>query len=82
MLGGGELSGAVKAADLLVGDEGHVDCADRGEIGGLEVADGLEVLDGDALVVLGAAGEDEALRGAVGGEGRVGPLVGLGGDGV
>lgn len=59
-----------------------MDCAYRGEIGGFEVADGLKVLDGDALVVLGAAGEDEALRGAVGGEGRVGPLVGLGGDGV
>ncbi|KAB2610077.1 aminoacylase-1-like [Pyrus ussuriensis x Pyrus communis] len=41
-----------------------------------------KVLDGDALVVLGTASEDEALRGVVGGEGRVGPFVVLGGDGV
>lgn len=48
-----------------------------------QVADGFEVLDGDALVVLGPAGEYLAgFRGVEGGEGRVRPFVGLGGDGV
>lgn len=48
-----------------------------------QVADGFEVLDGDGLVVLGAASEDVAGVGGVeGGEGRVEPLVGFGGDGV
>lgn len=59
-----------------------MDGAERGEGVGLEVADGLEVLDGDAFVVLGAAGEDVAVGGAVGREGRVEPFGGLGGDGV
>ncbi|KAB2612926.1 hypothetical protein D8674_035242 [Pyrus ussuriensis x Pyrus communis] len=81
LLGGGELSDAFEATNLLVEDERYVECVDRGEIGGLEVADGLKVLDGYALVILGATGEDEALLGAVGGEGRVGPLVRLGVDG-
>ena len=52
------------------------------EVFGLEVPDGLDVLHGDALVVLGPAGEDSAVRGFDGGEGRVDPLGGLGGDGV
>lgn len=47
----------------------------------MEYANGLEVLEGDGLVVLGAAGEDASGREG-GGEGGVGPLVGLGGDGV
>lgn len=47
-----------------------------------EVADGLEVLHSDALVVLGAAGEDGAVGGESGGEGRVEPFGGFGGDGV
>lgn len=62
-----------------------MDGAERGEgVGGGEAADGLEVLNGDALVVLGAAGEDAGIvRGVVGGrEGRVEPLGGLSGDGV
>lgn len=59
-----------------------MDGARGGEVTALEVADGFEVLHGDALVVLGAAGEDSAVGGAVGGEGRVEPLGGLGGDGV
>lgn len=54
----------------------------RGEITALEVANCFEVLHGDALVVLGAAGEDSAVGGAVGGEGRVEPFGGLGGNGV
>ncbi|KAM1075586.1 hypothetical protein ACFX19_023621 [Malus domestica] len=41
-----------------------------------------EVLDGDALIVLCAASEDKGLQGAVGGEGNVDPLVGLGGEEV
>lgn len=50
---------------------------------GLQVADGFEVLHSDALVILRAAGEDGAGVGvARGGEGRVEPFGGLGGDGV
>lgn len=45
----------------------------RHEAGGLEVAEGLEVLDGDGLVVLGAAGEDAAAGVTYGSEGRVDP---------
>lgn len=59
-----------------------MDGADGREVLSLEVPDGLEVLDGDALVVLGPAGEDLAIRGSDGGEGRVNPFGGLGGDGV
>lgn len=48
-----------------------------------EVTDGFEVLNGDRFVILGAAGEDVAGWGVeVGGEGGVGPLGGLSGDGV
>lgn len=47
-----------------------------------KVPDGLEVLDADALVILGPTGEDVAVGGADGGKGGVGPLVGFGGDGV
>lgn len=82
LLGSRELGDAVQAADLLVGDEGQVDGADWDNVGGFQVSDGLEVLDGDALVVLGPTGEYAAVCGAVGGEGGVGPLVWLGGDGV
>ena len=82
VLGSRELGGAGEAAGLLVGDEGHVDGPDGAEAPGGEVPDGLEVLRGDALVVLGATGEDLAVGGSDGGEGGVGPLGGLGGDGV
>jgi len=82
LIGLDELGGPVQAAYLFLGDEGDVDGAQRGEGAGLEVADGLEVLDGDAFVVLSAASEHFAVGGAVGGEGRVEPLGGLGGDGV
>lgn len=47
-----------------------------------KVPDSLEVLDPDALVILGPAGEYPAVGSTDGGEGRVGPLVGLNGDGV
>lgn len=48
-----------------------------------QVADGFEILHRDTLVVLGTTGEDLAgLLGVKGGERRVGPFVGLGGDGV
>lgn len=59
-----------------------MDGADGGEVLRLQVPDGLEVLNGDALVVLGPAGEDLAVGGSDGGEGGVEPLGGLGGDGV
>lgn len=60
-----------------------MDGAGGDEAAAPEIADGLEVLHGDALVVLGAAGEDGAVVGvAEGGEGRVEPLGGFGGDGV
>lgn len=59
-----------------------MDGAERGEGLRFEVADCFEVLDCDAFIVLSAAREDGAIGGAVGGEGRVGPLVGFGGDGV
>lgn len=61
-----------------------MDGAERGEGGGggAEVAEGLEVLNSDALVVLGPTGEDPAVGVEVGGEGWVGPLGGLGGDAV
>ncbi|GMN51751.1 hypothetical protein TIFTF001_020894 [Ficus carica] len=82
VLGGRELGGAVTAANLLVWDVGHVDGPDGAEVSRFEVADGLEILHGDGLVVLSAAGEDLAVGGFGGGEGGVGPLGGLGGDGV
>ena len=47
-----------------------------------KIPDGLEVLDPDALVVLSPTGEYPAVGSTDGGEGRVGPLVGLNGDGV
>lgn len=59
-----------------------MDGADGREVLRLQVPDGLEVLDGDALVILGPAGEDLAVGGSDGGEGGVDPLGGLGGDGV
>lgn len=59
-----------------------MDGAGRIEVGSFEVPDGFEVLDSDALVVLGSAGEDLASGCAVGRERRVGPFGGLGGDGV
>lgn len=50
---------------------------------GFKYPNGFQVLEADALVVLGAAGEDFSVGGGVvGGEGRVGPLGGFGGDGV
>lgn len=74
---------AVFATDLLVGDKRDVDGAGGSEAGGLEAADGLEVLDGEALVVLRAAGVDTAVGGVmVGGEGRVDPVLGFRWDGV
>lgn len=79
----GELLEPVGTADLLVGDERDVEGAGGGEPGVAEAPDGLEVLDGEALVVLRAAGVDAARGGvAVGGEGRVEPLLGLRRDGV
>lgn len=39
-------------------------------------------MNSDAFVILGAAGEDGAGGGAVDGEGRVEPFLGLGRDGV
>lgn len=59
-----------------------MDRAEGREGAGLEVADGLKVLDSDAFVVLGAAGENFAVGSAVAGEGWMEPLGGLGGDGV
>jgi hypothetical protein len=59
-----------------------VDGADWGEVFGFEVANSFEVLEADALVVLSSAGEDFAVGGFDGGEGRVGPFGRLGGDGV
>lgn len=82
LFGGGELGSAVGTSNFLIGDEGEVDGSERGEGGGAEVADGFEVLDGDAFVVLGATGEDPTVGMAEGGEGGVGPLGELGGDGV
>ncbi|URD92395.1 hypothetical protein MUK42_00648, partial [Musa troglodytarum] len=73
---------AVRPTDLLVGHERDVDGPIGHKAGGLEAADGLEVLDPDALHVLRAAGVDVALGPEDGGEGRVDPLVGLGGDDV
>lgn len=56
---------------------------DRLEVFSLQkVPDGLEVLDANTLVVLGPTSEDLAVGGYDGGEGWVGPVVGLGGDGV
>ena len=49
---------------------------------GFEVTNGLEVLDSDALVVLGPTGVDVTVRGSDGRERRVGPFGRLGGDGV
>ena len=59
-----------------------MDGADWGEVFGFEVANGFKVLEADALVVLGSAGEDFSVGGFDGGEGRVGPFGRLGGDGV
>lgn len=59
-----------------------MDGADRREVLFFKVPDSLEVLDADAFIVLGAAGEYLAIGGSDGGEWRVGPLGGLGGDGV
>ena len=59
-----------------------MDGADWGEVFGFEVANGFEVLEANALVVLGSAGEDFSVGGFDGGEGRVGPFGRLGEDGV
>lgn len=61
-----------------------MDISKRGEAGGstLDGLDSLQVLDADALVILGSASEDFSVEGAVGREGWVGPLAGLGGDGI
>lgn len=59
-----------------------MDCSRQFDIFRLEIADCFEVLHSDALIVLGAAGEDFAVGGAGGGEGWVDPFGGLGGDGV
>ena len=59
-----------------------MDSADWGEVYGFEVANGFKVLEADALVVLGSAGEDISVGGFDDGEGRVGPFGRLGGDGV
>ena len=59
-----------------------MDGADWGEVFGFEVANGFDVLEVDALVVLGSGGEDFSVGGFDGGEGRVGPFERLGGDGV
>ncbi|KAB2624850.1 hypothetical protein D8674_016510 [Pyrus ussuriensis x Pyrus communis] len=83
LLGRGKLSDAVEAADLLIEDEGHVDCVDRGEIGDLEVANGFEVLDGNAsswmavglLVELEKDGVKVGVK-EEGGERGVGPGLG------
>lgn len=79
----GELVEPILAADLLVGDERDVDGAGGREPRGAEAPDRLEVLDGEALVVLRAARVDAARgRVAVRGEGRVRPVLGLRGHGV
>lgn len=77
-----ELGSPIGAADLLVGDEGNVNRAAGNEGGGFEVSEGFEVLDGEALVVLGAAGEDTAGGVSDGCERGVEPLGGLSGDAV
>lgn len=75
----GQPPGAVVPPDLLVGDEGEVDGAVGGKGGGTESTEGLEVLEADALHVLGAAGVEVAGGGVEGsGEGGMGPLEGLG----
>lgn len=56
--------------------------ADWREVFGFEVTNGLEVLDSDALVVLGPAGVDATVRRSDGGERGLGPFGRLGGDGV
>lgn len=56
--------------------------AGRHEIPVSEIPNCLYVLHRDAFIILGSTGVDFAVGGADGGEGRVDPFGGLGGDGI
>lgn len=81
-LGFDELLGAIVAADLFIGDEGEIDGSERLKPGSLELAYGLEVLQPDALHVLGTPGIDVAVVVDVSLERMVSPLGVLKGNDI
>ncbi|GAB2271458.1 hypothetical protein Dimus_006295 [Dionaea muscipula] len=81
---GGDWTSNPASPPKLIGDVHHVNGPHGREIVPLsKIPDSLEAyLDADALVVPGTSSEDLAIGGTDGGERRVEPLFGLGGDGV
>ena len=80
LLGLNELGSSIRPTNLLVRNIGHVHGVDWREVFGFEVTNGLEVLDSDALVVLGPMDIDVTVKRSDGRERSVGPFGRLGRD--